>query len=358
MKLLYAYTQELKDSSTLDDCQDINIFKQLYHLDADAWIVDRTRTLNFPFNEYLIDKNCIDEAYRQNSKEASVSFFDAAVDRANELLDTDQPLYVLWSGGIDSTAILVSFLYTNRPLTNVTVILNYSSVTEYKLFYEKFIKLIFKILVTEEAMLLMSLGSLNGIVVSGEQADQLVGSPLSTFIMQRMPEGSLAAECNFDNFNILGKAKGMNDQSIRCWYDLYSSTFDKAPRPIKTMFDLAWWHGFNFKWQKGSVVMYLRIDKSINVQTFYSGLPFQHWSIHYQPDLTNIKSEIKDFVYNFTNDTVYYKTKIKHPSSTLYYAVPASAALTSNFDKIQQKHFSLTKYHNPDNSIVKWLSNL
>jgi hypothetical protein len=103
------------------------------------------------------------------------------------------------------------------------------------------------------------------------------------------------------------------------------------------MFDLAWWHGFNFKWQKGSVVMYLRIDKSINVQTFYSGLPFQHWSIHYQPDLTNIKSEIKDFVYNFTNDTVYYKTKIKHPSSTLYYAVPASAALTSNFDKIQQK---------------------
>jgi hypothetical protein len=356
MKLLYAYTQELKDASINDPRQDVRIFGQLYKLDADAWITDRTGILSFPFNEHLLDKYIIDDVYRYSSSNVRVTFSQAAIDNANKLLDSLQPLYILWSGGIDSTAILVSFLQTGRSLDNVTVILNYSSITEYVLFYEQHIKTRFKILVTEEAMLLMSFGKLDGIVISGEQADQLVGSPLSTFILQRMPKGSLGAKFNYENFKILCNAKGMDDQSARCWYELYSSTVDKAPRPIDTMFDLAWWHGFNFKWQKGALVMYLRVHKDINVQPFYSGLPFQHWSIHYSPDLTNIKSEVKDFVYNFTGDKIYHSDKIKHPSSTLYYAVPAGAAVNENFEIIQQKDFSLDNFYNPDNSIVRWLN--
>ena len=358
MKLLYAYTQELKDASIRDVSQDIKIFGQLYKLDADAWITDRTGTLSFPFSEHLLDKYAIDDAYRERSKNVRVTFSQAAIGQANEFLDTQQPLYVLWSGGIDSTAILVSFLQTGRSLDNVTVILNYSSVTEYKLFYEQYIKTTFKILVTEEAMLLMSLGKLDGIVISGEQADQLVGSPLSTFILQRMPPGSLGAKFNYANFNALCNAKGMDEQSTRCWYELYSSTFDKAPRTIETMFDLAWWHGFNFKWQKGAFVMYLRVHKDIDVRPFYSGLPFQDWSIHYMPELANIKFEVKDFVFNFTGDKIYHSNKIKHPSSTLYYAVPASAAVNDSFDKIQQKDFNLNDFYNPNNSIVKWLNKL
>jgi hypothetical protein len=358
MKLLYAYTQELKDASIKDPRPDARIFGQLYKLDADAWVVDRTKTLSFPFSEYLLDQYIIDDAYREAGKNIRISFSQAAINQANEFLDSQQPLYVLWSGGIDSTAILVAFLQTGRPLDNVTVILNYSSITEYKLFYEQHIKARFKILVTEEAMLLMSFNKLDGIVISGEQADQLVGSPLSAFIMQRMPAGSLGAKFNYTNFSALCNAKGLDEQSTRCWYELYSSTFDKAPRPIETMFDLAWWHGFNFKWQKSAIVMYLRIHKDINVQTFYSGLSFQHWSIHYMPDLTNIKVEVKDFVYNFTGDKVYHSNKIKHPSSTLYYAVPACAAVNENFEPIQQKDFNLNNFYNPENSIVRWLNKL
>jgi hypothetical protein len=355
MKLLYAYTQELKDASIKDPRPDARIFGQLYKLDADAWVVDRTKTLSFPFSEYLLDQYIIDDAYREAGKNVRISFNQAAITQANEFLDSQQPLYVLWSGGIDSTAILVAFLQTGRPLDNVTVILNYSSITEYKLFYEQHIKARFKILVTEEAMLLMSFNKLDGIVISGDQGDQLVGSPLSTFILQRMPAGSLGAKFNYMNFSALCNAKGLTEQSTKCWYELYSSTFDKAPRKIETMFDLAWWHEFNFKWQKAASVMYLRIHKDIKWKTFYSGLAFQYWSIHYKPELTNIKAEVKDFVYNFTGDKNYQINKIKHPSSTLYYAVPAGAAVNENFETIQQKDFSLDNFYNPENSIVRWL---
>ena len=121
----------------------------LYKFDADAWITDRTRTLNFPFSEHLLDNNVIDDAYRIRSKNIKINFSQAAIEQANDLLDTQLPLYVLWSGGIDSTAILVAFLQTHRCLDKVTVILNYNSIIEYKLFYELYIKTTLKILVTE-----------------------------------------------------------------------------------------------------------------------------------------------------------------------------------------------------------------
>jgi hypothetical protein len=355
MKLLYAYTQELKDASIRDTRQDVKIFGQLYKFDADAWITDRTRTLNFPFSEHLLDNNVIDDAYRIRSKNIKINFSQAAIEQANDLLDTQLPLYVLWSGGIDSTAILVAFLQTHRCLDKVTVILNYNSIIEYKLFYELYIKTTLKILVTEEAMLLMSLDKLDGIIISGEQADQLVGSTGAVFLEQSSTK-SQDDIFNFVNFHTICRKKEIDEPSIRCWYELFSSTFSKSPRPINTMFDFAWWYGFNFKWQKGSVVMYLRAHKNINIQPFYSGLAFQHWSIHYTPELNNIKSEIKDFVFNFTEDTIYYKNKIKHRSSTLYYAVPASAAINQNYNKIQQKDFNLEDFYNPDNSIVRWLT--
>lgn len=352
MKLSYAYTQHLKDPTVSFNELDINTFKQIYKLDADSWLVDRTSTVKFPFNEVLHSKYTIPEIKKY-------SFVDAAMCRAKELIDANLPVYILWSGGIDSTAIVVAFLKLNQSLENITVILNYDSVKEYTSFFNTHIKPNFKVLVTEEAILKMQYGLLTGVVVSGELADQLVGSPLANYMHQALTSEFLVKEFNFENFKDLCVSKNMDLQSIKCWYDIYVSTMSKAPRPITTMFDFAWWHGFNFRWQAIDLKIFLRIHKSINFETFYSSSHFQGWSVHYIPDLSNIqmlKSEIKNFVKDFTKDSDYYNNKIKHPSSTLYYGVPASAALDENLNKISHKEFQIGNFYNSNNSIKDWLN--
>ena len=329
MKLAYAYTQQLKDPAKTFNAEDINLYKQIYNLDADGWLVDRTKTIQLPFNETLLDKYPFPD-------NASLTFKDAALQRANEILNYDQ-VYVLWSGGIDSTAIIVSLLETSRSLDNVTIILNPDSIKEYYLFYKNFILPKFNVLATEEAMMLMALGKLNGIVVSGELADQLVGTPMVNTMHQLFDSEFVNSKFTFDNFKKLCSAKNMNEQSIKCWFDLYQQSIVKAPRQIKSMFDFAWWHGFNFRWQSNDLKMYLRIHKNINLKTFYSSAGFQQWSMSFVPnaqDLQSLKSEIKFFVNTVTKDSSYTNKKIKHPSSTLYYAVPACAALDENLNKI------------------------
>ena len=352
MKLLYAFSRELKDTDVQFPQEDINLFKQIYKLDADGWLVDRSGSVNFPFNEQLLDRYPFPTP-------VLTTFADACIDHANELLDLNQKIHILWSGGIDSTAIVVSFIQTGRPLDNVIIVLNYDSIKEYSAFYEKHIRGKFKILVTEEAMMLMTTSSIDGIVLSGEHADQLIGTPLANFLHQGMPKGFLERPFTFDNFKELFRARGIDEKATECWFSIYNTTIQKSPRPIETMYDLAWWHGFNFKWQSTDLKIYLRIKKEVNFKTFYSGNKFQAWSCTVVPNLKNInsvKSEQKQFILDFTQDADYFSNKMKHPSSTLYYAVKAAPAIDKNFNKLF--NFSLKAFYNSDNSISKWLNNL
>ena len=65
-----------------------------------------------------------------------------AVDLELVMKDTDKPVYLFWSGGIDSTAILVSILrvWSQDSLKNLTVLLDRRSCIENSYFYHKFIK--------------------------------------------------------------------------------------------------------------------------------------------------------------------------------------------------------------------------
>ena len=351
MKLIYAYSQELKDPTLEFPQEDVNLFKEIYKIDGDGWLVDRTGLITFPFNETLLDRHILPECVEP------VTFADACLFHANELLDLDQPIYIMWSGGIDSTATVVSLLRTGRPLDRVKIILNYDSVKEYKNFYETYIRGKFKILPSEQATLLLTFSKLDGIVYSGEGGDQIMGNPLATVIYRTMPQGFLERPFNLENLRELFSFKGISEKSIRCWFDMYITTITRSPRPIKNMYDLVWWHGFNFKWQQRGLVIYLRIHKDAKVEPFYCGKKFQEWSCTNEPNLENfstLKSEQKKFIADFTGDNDYFVNKLKHPSSTLYYGIKSASALDENFNKLFD--CPLMNFYNPNNSFSKWLT--
>ena len=353
MKLLYAYTIRLDDSNSITPT-DISLYKEIYKFDADSWLVDRSGTINLPYNELLAPQ------YTLASYSTESSFENACIARATELLDQNQKIYVMWSGGIDSTAIIVALLAAGRDLSNVTIVLNQDSIREYPDFYYKFVRATFPVIVTEEFMAFMSTVGVDGIVLSGEHADQLHGSLAVNAIHQHLDPSILNEKFTYDSFKKLMTAKRLTPMAIDCWYDMYRQTFSKSPRPINTIYDFIWWHGFNFRWQAIGLKIFTRINSNVNFQTFYSGTGLQNWSIDHTPDLSKLetlKMEIKSFIRTFAKDDQYYQNKIKHPSCTLYYGKPSAVAVDQNMNKIPYAGFDHLAYHNTDNSIAKWLTN-
>lgn len=350
MNLHYAFGSKLRDQAFTQP--DLKIFQQLYILDTDPFLVDRTQTLRFPFSEQLLD-----EFQLPTLSGPAPTFKEAGIRRALALLDRHSKIYLFWSGGIDSTFMLVSFLMTNRNLKDsITVVMNDDSIREYPNFYKNHIKGQFQILSTERAMSLASAQGLDGIFLSAEHADQLFGSPLVNLIHQRFGADTLAKPAN--DINIILQQFGLDQQASNCIADLYSQTFNSSPRPIKTVWDWLWWHGFNFKWQMIGLKLKTRLAQTTQLVTFYSGSDFQNWSIEQVPDLSNIESVkniAKQSILEYTKDQSYFDHKIKHPSSTLYFAKTNSAAITSA-GKISFDQFKPMSYYNPDNSIAEWLN--
>jgi hypothetical protein len=351
MTLHYAFGSTLRDQKFSQP--DLTIFQQLYRLDTDPFLVDRTQTVSWPFGEKLLDQFRLPDL-----SGTPVTFQEAGIVQANSLLDRRSKIYLFWSGGIDSTFMLVSFLLTNRDLADqVVVVLNEDSIREYPAFYKNHIQGQFELMSTERAMAQASLGSLNGLFLSAEHADQLFGSPLTNVIHQRFGNGVLSTPVA-GIVAVLEKF-GIDQQASQCIADLYQQTFKHSPRPIETVWDWFWWHGFNFKWQMIGLKLKTRLDPTTELVTFYSGVDFQRWSVNQRPDLTNIetlKNIAKQTILDFTQDQDYFDHKIKHSSSTLYFAKANSAAITDQ-GKLSFAEFDPMNYYTLDNSIANWLNN-
>lgn len=354
MKLLYAFNREMKDSLSKFNKRDIDIYKQVFKFEQDGWLVDRTNTIEFPLARLL------NEQFALPASHAASTFDDACISRACELLDANKKIYIMWSGGIDSTAIVTAFLASGQDLSNIVIALNHDSIKEYPKFYFEHIRPKFPVIAIEELMTIASTIGIEGIVLSGEHADQLIGgSNMASAVVQNLGADFLAKQLTRENFKILMSSKRVDDWAIDCWFDMYTATFAKSPRELQTMYDLIWWHGFNFRWQPIGMKLFTRMNKGTDLRTFYSSIKFQTWAINHVPDLSMIntlKSETKDFILSYTKDIEYAHNKIKHPSSTLYFGKPSAAAVDQNFDKISHLDFYLPDFYVLDNSITKWMS--
>lgn len=353
MNLLYAYDSKLRNGYS--GRKDIEIFQQLYQIDIDPFLVDRTQNIKWPYYCQLLDCNQLPDFDLP-----VLSFADCCIARAKELLGKDNKIYLMWSGGIDSTAMLISFLTAGRSLDQVTIALNDDSIREYPNFYHLHIRSKFDLISIEELMLRASTTGLDGIMISAEHADQLFGSPLANLIHQKLGADFLYQPATSDVITGLLRKFNLDPLSAKCIDDLYRLTFTHSPRPIQNVWDWAWWHGFNFKWQQIGLKLKTRLLENVDLITFYSDTNFQRWSANQRPDLhsmESLKNTAKQVILDYTNDRHYFDHKIKHPSTTLYYAKQNSPAILENGKKLDFGQFDFLDYYDPGNSIAKWLNN-
>jgi hypothetical protein len=291
-----------------------------------AFPIDRTGTVTIPIRSVSLYPI---PALRPFAR----SYEDVCDGRARELLESAERLgvrlYVLYSGGIDSTCLLVSLLKQATPAQrgNIVVLLSHESISENPRFYEDHIRGKLRV---ESSLRFVNLLGGDDILLSAELNDQILGSDVVAQLIVQF--GPAAIHRAYDRAQMLAlfAATLSGDAAAAAFYvELFERIRDAAPVPIATNFDFLWWVNFTTKWQAclAYVLLFTPPRKAraltrdyldTRFVSFYNTDEFQLWSMN------NLDKRIKDtwasykwiakqVIYDYTKDAEYrdHKTKVR-----------------------------------------------
>lgn len=300
----------------------------------------------------------------------TISYETLCNDRAVELLGRAEalgcPLYAFWSGGIDSTLVLVSLLKNATPAQReqIVVLLSEESISENPLFYRDHIR---GKLRRESSVLFPQLLGKEYLFVNGELNDQLFGAELTRSFMMRFGAPSIHKAFDKQSFADFFKEK-TGDTDVGTFYaEMFERLGRAAPIRLSSNHDFIWWFNFAAHWQS----VYLRTisyvaERNRNLVTqkyldtyyapFYNTDDFQLWSMN-NPDKRikdtweSYKWPCKDIIFEYTKDAAYRDTKTKRGSlfALLYHQNPFNFIDTS----LRFSHdIDLAKYFVAENDFV------
>jgi hypothetical protein len=244
------------------------------------------------------------------------TFADISVERAQQIIDMNKEIVIAYSGGIDSTFVLIQFLKLLTNTSRITLIMDQNGIKENPTFYHEHIKNKLNI-ITLDSYHARFKPTADQVMVSGDQIPQIFNCTLSSILDNRFSDWKPWAIKNFDSVH---KAQWFLE-TIDPW-------LKKAPFEITTIFDYAWWAGFSLRWDN-SRCRQLKwndsYDKTIydnNVLSFFRTDDYQLWSIfnHDKKIKTtpeSFKYVMKDDIFNFDGNQDYYDSKTSYPSNGL-----------------------------------------
>lgn len=323
-------------------------------------IFDRSNTIRLPFKTidiYPLPK------FRKIDKD-----FEAICnERAREIIEKSKILntniYVLYSGGIDSTLVLVSLLKhaNSEEQKKIIVFLTENSIEENLSFYENHIKGKLKIL--PSSYYREFIGTKN-ILVSGENNDQLFGGNILVGYTKKY--GVPMLHESFSRKNLIDFFCDSDDNiELNSFYvDIFEKLAKNAPIMLKTNLDYLWWFIFTCRFQTAALkpFSYIQVFNYGKVNreyfenyyiSFFASEDFQLWSMNnldkkIGSTWKSYKQICKDIIYKFNPDEEYRVNKIKFGSfKKVSKGNKGIDFLDENF-KIQ-KDIDFNEYFNSDN---------
>jgi len=303
-----------------------------------APLVDRTSTLDHGYPVQIIDPFLglqISSNRLGPVADPTVALSELCLARARTILQRarkeQREIRVLWSGGIDSTAVACALLREADPsLDRLTFFYSKESVTEYRKFYKKVLKK------NQSCTRISSVDEVLGtsaLIVSGEHGDQIFGSMKAL----KIPWEELNAPWQIAFPAHLEKVMGSKFR-VSAVLDYLRPQIEAAPVPLNSFLDLLWWINFSMKWQSVALripaQMRPLVDKSdidnrkpknpldqlALTEHFFRSIEFQHWALTYRDaavesgDWRSYKQPLKNFIFDFNGDSRYLKKKQKIPS--------------------------------------------
>lgn len=228
--------------------------------------------------------------------------------------------YLLWSGGIDSTAVLVALLRNNNRefLEKLTVVHSNDSVRENAYFYHYFINGQLNTLNIADFEITAE-NYKNILLLDGDAGNQVFGCSSIYNLFYRQPE--LLNQPWNQVGNLVEIIPGGTDLVL----NLLLESLEHAPFEISTVYDLLWWSNFNFKWDEvlnRSMYYYTRNLSPIQSQEFFQNNLFrlyedsdmQRWAIlqkNQRREKTQLhpKWHVKRYIYEFDKNDFWFAHK-------------------------------------------------
>lgn len=296
--------------------------------------IDRTGTVTTPINTETLP-NFGMPAFQQRS---DLGLDQLCQQRAQQLLDlaetTGRRLVVLYSGGIDSTLILISLIKVakgDQLKKLVRVLLSDQSRNENPRFYTEHLLGNFHDLKSSYNSH-SYLGDNNWITVTGEGCDQMFGSSVFLNLCQIHGNSIINKPCTNDTIEKIlvqgttntNTVEPEDAEKIRTYYDRVVKT---CPVNVETVYHYFWWLNFAVKWQSvfTRLSSYTHPDQQDQLKyednyfMFFGTNKFQLWAMNNHNNMirdnwTSYKYVCKDIIYDFTQDADYRDRKLKYGS--------------------------------------------
>ena len=301
------------------------------------------------------------------------TFEEICNERAIELVrhaeDLNMPLYVFWSGGIDSTLVLVSLLKntTRDKLDNVVVLMTEESIAENPNFYRDHIR--GKLQIGSSALVPYIVGS-RAVITNGDLNDPVFGMGTAGRMMKFFGADIIHKPYEREKLFTFFNRGVQNEQMTNLYLELFERLVRAAPVEIKSYFDYVWWLNFSLKWQFSSMKMITATSKLaaplVTVDymrsqflPFYGTEDFQLWSM-LNPDKKmkdtwrSFKWICKDIIYDYTGDEEYRDNKMKTGSMRHLFSGERAFRYID-----EHMHFYRTldpsEYYDPENDFAQLL---
>lgn len=325
-------------------------------------LIDRTGTYKGPFN---CDVRWPIPQYDPNF---NMSYREVCLVRAKQLADyaksVNKKIRLFYSGGIDSSVILCSFIEAlglDETTKLVQLAITENSIRENFTLWDKIVRKNNFYMVSSS--IASNIISKNHITLTGECNDQLFGSDKMMGFMAMLGEDSIYQDWNPDDIgSFLTSSVTHRNLNSKPIVEYLSKTMDAAPFKIQNNYQFWWWYNFAWKWNNVAtrILYYIPYHLADDVKSgfetnqFFNSTEFQLWSMknHYdEPDKNGspyeYKNAAKEFVADVTNDKGFLD-KTKNPS--LIRALQSQFrihAIDSEYNLISDYH-DFEKYLNRD----------
>jgi hypothetical protein len=355
-----------------------NRFKNIPGNDMERWtslfqminfnvsFIDRTGNIKMPIRTSIpsqLEMPVYDPNFSMTYEECCQQQAHTILQKQQEL---DVPIRLLYSGGIDSSLILASFIKEiglAECEKRIQLVMSMDSIEENPWMWEKIIRRSnFKFLAGEKHS---GDWGTDRILVGGEFNDQLMGSDIyrdlvrwRSNILDQPWTQTLMVEYNL--------RRGLTQANAEMWADIFSNHLRQAPCPVDTVADWWWWINFSCKWSSVyfRILIYAReytnIDQSYLENyycQFYGSSEFQKWSMvdrthKHKGSFINYKWHARDLVADFLQGEEY-KSKIKRGSLWKLLGYKFGADIV---DQDYNYHMDITSadWYNPNNTFKKY----
>lgn len=314
---------------------DVKNYKTLHTIVGSNKIpfIDRTMCYLSPVRydvrpKYRLSKNII---------RPSKNYQECCLNKVEEILtlqkDTGKRILVAYSGGIDSTAIICSFikqLGVTETARCVEILMSPHSIYENPQFYKKTLLPYFVLRPSTDIYLSSSQeyirvdGEPNGVICGPEWlagAKQKFGFDIDFFLRKlQIKEVETIAKANKINYDL---------KQILTLYAMVVQSAEFCGIKLKNMLDFIWWLNLNFRYQyfiynhlRKFFMYYPNFEMTEkyfdeHFVGFYDSMDFQNWSIENRQEFLgfltpgNWKRPCKELIYEVTRDEEYRRQKGK-----------------------------------------------